>query len=382
MEKKLSAGQIVDRLIADGCQNEIFRYVDRTALGKKFLDSLEDRNDVPEKWANHDGNLARDIKIRGRELKFTDDDSFYFAVEDFFRSLNEDFQSRYGIKISQGGRSGGWLEISAEDVGTLIRRVAENGNVVVEDEKSFRAALLKFVEEMMDWYAAELAGEQEFDAIGEGIYGAFVNQLYFDMEDRELYEDIDFSWFGFPTVERVMDEIDSAIESTLDEWERNDPYVGESRRFRIGRSLHESADEQQGYVIDKIMWSDLDETWKVKKVYAGKAYKYASDAATTAERLVADEAKEMSEVFNFYGIRRTDTDEYYYIITSKTNKLEAEQYAQENGVPESDVVVVPVFNSAIRESRLHRGRMLREGRRPMRRRMIRESRRTRMSHHR
>lgn len=119
-------------------------------------------------------------------------------------------------------------------------------------------------------------------------------------------------------------------------------------RLRRGRMIRESVDEKQGYAIDKIMWSDLDETWKVKKVYAGKVYRYASDAATTAERLVADEAKEMSEVFNFYGIRRTDTDEYYYIITSKTNKLDAEQFAEENGVPESDIVVVPVFNSAIR----------------------------------
>ena len=130
-------------------------------------------------------------------------------------------------------------------------------------------------------------------------------------------------------------------------WRRDEEDMDESRHRR-GRTLRESVDEKQGYAIDKIMWSDLDEIWKVKKVYAGKVYMYASDAATTAERLVADEAKEMSEVFNFYGIRRTDTDEYYYIITSKTNKLDAEQFAEENGVPESDIVVVPVFNSAIR----------------------------------
>ncbi len=251
MAKELSAEQIVDRLLADGCQNEIFHSVNRKSLGNKFLDSLGDRKDVPEKWTNHEGNLARDIRIYDRELKFADEDSFNFAVENFFRSLDEDFWSRYEIGISQGGRSGGWLEISAEDVGTLIRKDAKDGKVVVEDEKSFRAVLLKFVEEMMDWYADELAGERKFDAIGEGIYGSFVNQLYFDMEDRELYEDIDFSWFGFPTIESVMNEIDSAIESTLDDW---------AFTATTARHIRAFASNEENFSKDR--WTKTNGSWE------------------------------------------------------------------------------------------------------------------------
>ena len=211
----ITAEQIVDRLIEDGCQNEIFQSIYASNLGKKFLKDVE----LSGGWKDHDGNLARDVRIYGRQFDFTDDE-FYMLVDDFMEQLNEGLKSEYGIEAGLGGRSGGWLEISAKDTGTLVQKDAEDGKIVVSDMESFRAALLKFVEEMMDWYAAELAGEQKFDAIGEDVYDAFVNQLYFDMEDRELYEDIDLSWFKFPTIDKVMAEIDEDVESTLDMWER------------------------------------------------------------------------------------------------------------------------------------------------------------------
>ena len=214
---KISVNEIVARLLEDEIQNEYLYSMPNKHLGNKFLEDSELRRP----WGAHEG-LARNVKMNdvSRDIDIADWESFYMYVEDFYNSVNDDLREEYGIEAYPTGRSGGWFTISDESVGKLITKDAKENAIEVVNKEAWKKFVTDLVNDSMEWYDAELAGETEFDP-EDGRVNAFLNQVVYDMEDRELYEDMDFSWFRFPSIEKYMSEIDGAIENTLRYWEEN-----------------------------------------------------------------------------------------------------------------------------------------------------------------